>query len=71
MVLSLCQELEELEEMEEKESLPTTLEWRAAASCAARERAANMAHGGARRSLWLGRQDPETDVKVKLHLRNK
>ena len=54
-----------------KESLPTTLDWRAVASCAARERAVNMAHGGARRSLWLGRQDPETDVKVKLHLRNK
>ena len=70
-MLSLCQELEELEEMEEKESRPTTLDWRAVASCAARERAVNMAHGGARRSLWLGRQDPETDVKVKLHLRNK
>ena len=50
-MLSLCQELEELEEMEEKESLPTTLEWRAVASCAARERAANMAHVRVRRSL--------------------
>ena len=65
------QDLEELDEAEEKESPPATLDWQGATSYAARERADNMAHGRTRRRRGLGSPNPpNTDVKVKLRLRD-